>query len=129
MSTRLYFAGGREPLEPWQREMAERIFRDNIAYNAHPRSGGQFIDPEATMELKSQARRRGPPLDYPPCCDDPAPRIGDQTGRIFCASCRRYLDHREEPPPDEPSLKPARTKRPQGFRPAVDGIDYDSSEQ
>jgi hypothetical protein len=50
------------------------------------------------MELKSTARRRGPPLTYPPCCDSPEPRIGNQTGRIFCASCRQYLDHKEEEP-------------------------------
>ncbi len=50
------------------------------------------------MEYKSQTRRRGPPLTYPECCDQPEPRIGEQTGRIFCASCRRYLD---TPPPAE----------------------------
>jgi hypothetical protein len=26
------------------------------------------------------------------CCDDPRPMILEKTGRMFCASCRRYLD-------------------------------------
>lgn len=28
------------------------------------------------------------------CCDDPRPRIGEATGRIFCSSCHTYLDSR-----------------------------------
>ena len=26
------------------------------------------------------------------CCDDPQPRIHEQSGRMFCRSCRRFLD-------------------------------------
>jgi hypothetical protein len=27
------------------------------------------------------------------CCDDPRPRILHRTGRVFCGSCKRYLDN------------------------------------
>lgn len=30
------------------------------------------------------------------CCDEPRPRILEANGRLFCASCRLYLDRREE---------------------------------
>ena len=26
------------------------------------------------------------------CCDNPAPRVLESSGRLFCGSCRRYLD-------------------------------------
>jgi hypothetical protein len=60
--------------------------------------------PRLQMEYTSQARKREQraqiePLDYVPCCDDPQPRIGEQSGRIFCATCRRYLDN--APPLEE----------------------------
>jgi hypothetical protein len=32
------------------------------------------------------------------CCGDPKPRIGEQSGRVFCATCRRYLDARPATP-------------------------------
>lgn len=31
------------------------------------------------------------------CCDNPQPRILERSGRLFCGSCKRYLDRREEP--------------------------------
>jgi hypothetical protein len=34
----------------------------------------------------------------PRCCDTPAPRISETTGRMFCANCRRYLDRLPAPP-------------------------------
>ena len=69
---------------------------------------GDDIDgwPISRMEYTSQAKRAAgnKPLEYAPCCDDPQPRIGEQSGRIFCASCRRYLDSKLEqgaPPEDD----------------------------
>ena len=32
------------------------------------------------------------------CCDDPKPRILEANGRVFCGTCRRYLDSRAETP-------------------------------
>jgi hypothetical protein len=26
------------------------------------------------------------------CCDNPQPRVLESSGRLFCGSCRRYLD-------------------------------------
>jgi hypothetical protein len=28
------------------------------------------------------------------CCDDPRPRVNERNGRMFCGSCKTYLDHR-----------------------------------
>lgn len=28
----------------------------------------------------------------PACCPSPQPRIANRSGRVFCASCRQYLD-------------------------------------
>jgi uncharacterized Zn finger protein (UPF0148 family) len=33
------------------------------------------------------------------CCDDPSPRVGVKSGRMFCGNCRQYLDM---PPPAAP---------------------------
>ena len=41
----------------------------------------------------------------PACCSDPKPRISETTGRMFCASCRRYLDVKPAPP-QAPSGEP-----------------------
>ena len=55
------------------------------------------------------------------CCDDPKPRVLERSGRMFCASCRRYLDRpaeqEEERDDGKPAGVPARDARP-GRRPA-----------
>lgn len=33
-------------------------------------------------------------------CKAPAVRISEQTGRVFCATCREYLDVRSQSAPD-----------------------------
>lgn len=43
------------------------------------------------------------------CCDDPKPRILESNGRVFCGTCRRYLDAPSEPLRDE---EPEETSEP-----------------
>ena len=33
------------------------------------------------------------------CCDNPAPRVLESSGRLFCGNCRRYLDTAAQSPP------------------------------
>lgn len=46
--------------------------------------------------LRSARRARDLEVDLMSCCDDPKPRISDATGRVFCGSCRLYLDARPQ---------------------------------
>lgn len=38
------------------------------------------------------------------CCSNPDPHILEKNGRLFCRSCRRYLDQRSSPPEPPPSV-------------------------
>jgi hypothetical protein len=50
--------------------------------------------------------QRPPPIEAG-CCEDPRPRILTSSGRVFCASCRQYLDDRPATTPDEPEATQA----------------------
>lgn len=63
--------------------------------------GMRADDPTSAGDaLRSARRARDLEVDMMGCCDDPKPRISDATGRVFCGSCRRYLDGRSQDAPE-----------------------------
>jgi hypothetical protein len=57
---------------------------------------GMWID-EARQIVPVSVDLAAPHVDWG-CCDDPAPRVHDGTGRFFCYNCRRWLDQRIDKP-------------------------------
>ena len=51
------------------------------------------------------------------CCGDPKPRILETSGRLFCGSCRKYLDTRDSPAqPSLPETPPVKAARDEAVR-------------
>lgn len=67
-------------LERWQYDYLYRAF---LQYRDDPPDVVEFASPET--------------ISFGNCCDDPRPRIGEASGRVFCATCRSYLDARPDP--------------------------------